>query len=106
MNNDHYRKHKIQAVHCAWEWDLSWEVFSAVKYIERAGNKDGSSYNEDLLKAVWYLVAAITQSDITAERIIRDVESTLNAGKQSAFNKIKKQVCQCPECAKDLNKQL
>lgn len=106
MNNNHYRKHKIQAVHCAWEWDLSWEAFSAVKYIERAGTKMGSTYNDDMLKAVWYLVAAITQSDVTAERISRDVEETLGKEKPSSFNKMKKQECQCPECAKDLNKQL
>ena len=34
MDNAHYRKHKIQTVHCAWEWDLTWAEFNAVKYIE------------------------------------------------------------------------
>lgn len=74
MDNGHYRKHKIQTVHCAWEWDLTWAEFNAVKYIERAGDKPGSTYNDDINKAIWYLVATVTHSDTFAQTIVNMIE--------------------------------
>jgi hypothetical protein len=74
VENTHNRKHKIQTVHCAWEWDLTLAEFNAVKYIERAGDKHGSTYNDDINKAIWYLVATVTHSDVFAQQIVDSIE--------------------------------
>ena len=44
----------IKVIH-AWGLHTSFALGNAVKYIARAGKKDGSSYLEDLQKARWYL---------------------------------------------------
>ena len=54
IDNRHYGKHRIQAIEVAWEWDLTPEEFSCVKYIERAGDKPGNTYNDDILKAIGF----------------------------------------------------
>lgn len=35
------------------DWDLSWALGNAVKYISRAGRKENAI--NDLLKAIWFL---------------------------------------------------
>lgn len=84
MDNEHYRKHKIQTVHLAWEWNLTWEEFNAVKYIERAGDKPGETYNDDINKAIWYLVAAVTRSDVFAQGVVNSIEEYCKGKSQSS----------------------
>jgi len=84
VDNEHYRKHKIQTVHLAWEWDLTWEEFNAVKYIERAGDKPGATYNDDINKAIWYLVAAVTKSDVFAQDVVKSIEEYCKGKSQSS----------------------
>lgn len=36
-------------------WNLGWHLGDALKYIARAGKKDGNSELQDLKKAQWYI---------------------------------------------------
>lgn len=51
----HYRTTRHDALFVAAEWSCSPAVFSVLKYLQRAGKKDGNSHTQDMLKAVWYL---------------------------------------------------
>ena len=51
----HYRTTRHDALFVAQEWDSSPAIFSVLKYLQRAGKKDGNSHVQDMLKAVWYL---------------------------------------------------
>jgi len=52
----HYRNSTIDALLVSKVWNLSPALFSATKYIQRAGKKSGNSFEADMLKAVWYLI--------------------------------------------------
>jgi hypothetical protein len=69
VDNRHYGKHRIQAIELAWEWDLTPEEFSCIKYIERAGDKPGNTYNNDILKAIWFLGAALFKDRHKAQKL-------------------------------------
>jgi hypothetical protein len=43
----------------AWGLDTNARLFNAVKYIARAGKKEGAPYDADLKKAQWYLTREI-----------------------------------------------
>ena len=61
--NSHYnRAHNMQPVDVADAWGLDRYEFSALKYLYRRGNKEGNTRKSDLLKAIWYLVYAISQN--------------------------------------------
>lgn len=62
INNSHYSKHDVQAVDLIDIWQLSPELFSALKYIERAGTKPDNSYDQDVLKAIWYLTFSLLKN--------------------------------------------
>lgn len=51
----HYRGSNIDALLVAEKWGLGAPLFSALKYIQRAGKKEGENSESDMLKAVWYL---------------------------------------------------
>ena len=44
-----------EAIKVIRAWDLSFTLGNTVKYISRAGKKDGNSMLQDLKKALWYL---------------------------------------------------
>lgn len=44
-----------EAIKVIEAWDLGFCLGNTVKYISRAGKKDGNSYLQDLEKAKWYL---------------------------------------------------
>ena len=50
-----------EAIKVIEAWKLGFCLGNAVKYIARAGRKDGSSRLEDLSKAKWYLEREIQQ---------------------------------------------
>ena len=61
--NSHYKKaHNMQPVDVADAWELDRYEFSALKYLYRRGNKEGNTRKSDLLKAIWYLVYAISKN--------------------------------------------
>jgi len=56
---DHYQSEKIEAIDVIEAFDLNFSLGSAVKYILRAGKKPSETAEEDLSKAVWYILREI-----------------------------------------------
>ena len=69
--NEHYASKDIQPVDVAEAWGLNWAEFTAVKYLFRRGKKGGNTYNQDMCKAVWYLVYCATHDKRHAGIICR-----------------------------------
>lgn len=44
-----------EAIKVIEAWKLNFHVGNAVKYLSRLGKKEGSTVQEDLQKAIWYL---------------------------------------------------
>lgn len=59
-NSDHYRTGSIEAIDVIEDWDLDFNLGNVVKYISRAGHKDGNTREQDLYKALNYLHRAAT----------------------------------------------
>lgn len=49
----HYNIGNIEAIDVIEDWNLDFSLGSAVKYICRAGHKDGNTKLQDLQKAAW-----------------------------------------------------
>jgi hypothetical protein len=58
---DHYggKDSPYEAIKVIEAWDLDFCLGNVVKYISRAGKKNGESTMQDLQKAAWYLDRAI-----------------------------------------------
>lgn len=56
----HYES-KIQPVDAIEAWGLGFNLGNVVKYVARAGRKDGESELADLEKAAWYLARAVAR---------------------------------------------
>jgi len=55
-NPSHYAEgRKYETIDVIEDWQLSYRLGNAVKYISRAGRKDPSKTAEDLKKAIWYI---------------------------------------------------
>jgi hypothetical protein len=66
----YYNQSDLQPVHAADAWNLDRYLFTALAYIARAGKKDGSSYDEDVLKALWFLAYALTKNSKYADTVV------------------------------------
>lgn len=51
----HYMFGGIEVIDAIEAWGLGFHLGNAVKYIARAGKKDGAVFEEDLAKAAWYI---------------------------------------------------
>jgi len=60
---DHYNKGIYEAINVIEAWGLGFCLGNAVKYICRAGKKEGNTTKQDLQKAVWYLEREIARID-------------------------------------------
>ena len=101
MHFEHYRN-KYQTVDVASDWNLSGPLFNVLKYIQRRGRKDNNSKQQDLLKAIWYLVYELTNDKNLCNKTIELLGVPLYENKKT-------EVCPCPECKKArlvLQKQL
>ena len=67
---DHYRKGAIQPVEAISDWGLGFALGNVVKYVSRAGKKESATRQEDLQKALWYLIFEITKSTSVADNIV------------------------------------
>jgi hypothetical protein len=67
---EHYRKSNIQPLDVIVDWDLDFCLGNIIKYIGRAGKKKSASQQDDLQKALWYLVFEITKSTSIADDIV------------------------------------
>jgi Ni,Fe-hydrogenase maturation factor len=56
---DHYQSENIEAIDVIEAFELNFSLGSAVKYILRAGKKPSETVEEDLSKAVWYILREI-----------------------------------------------
>lgn len=61
----HYggKDNPYEAIKVIDAWNLGFCLGNAVKYISRAGLKDGNSRKQDLTKALWYIKHEIENID-------------------------------------------
>jgi len=53
---DHYKlPNGLQVIDLIEDWGLGFHAGNALKYMMRAGKKDGNSAEQDIDKAIWYL---------------------------------------------------
>ncbi len=59
----HYggKDNPYEAIKVIEAWDLDFCLGNTVKYISRAGKKEGNNLKQDLEKAMWYLQRRINQ---------------------------------------------
>ncbi len=90
---DHYTRGKIEPIDVIEDWNLDFHLGQVLKYLSRAGWKDGVSELEDLKKARWYLNRRINLAqnqllDQEIEPIIYgagvDTAASLDPGKPEA----------------------
>lgn len=73
--NSHYScARDMQPVDVADAWGLDRYEFSTLKYLYRRGNKDGNTRQSDLLKAIWYLVYAISKNKTLCGMVVELVK--------------------------------
>lgn len=62
---DHYGgvDNPYEAIKVIEAWELSFNLGNAVKYISRAGKKEGQPTKQDLQKAAWYLNREIEKGE-------------------------------------------
>lgn len=63
----HYNAGNIEAIDVIEDWKLNFSLGSAVKYICRAGHKDGNTKSQDLQKAAWYINREIERESKKSE---------------------------------------
>jgi len=98
--NEHYASKEIQPVDVADAWNLTWPEFTALKYLFRRGNKSGATYNQDLVKAVWYLVYSATRSKQHAG-IICKIMTTMVEGRYPFDEQLNKKYKQADSTESD-----
>lgn len=59
----HYITGRFKVIDIIEEFGLGFHLGNSVKYVLRAGKKDGSDFLEDLKKARWYLDRKISQME-------------------------------------------
>lgn len=73
----HY-KNEIEPIDVIENYDLNFNLGNVIKYVLRAGKKDGEAYSDDLKKALWYLEREIKKDGA-------DVAESLPKNKPSYF---------------------
>lgn len=63
----HYRKQPIQPIEIIDAYGLDFKRGNALKYLLRAGSKLGEEKNDDLQKAIWYLVCELHSIELADE---------------------------------------
>ncbi len=73
---NHYRNSVIQPIDIWRDWGLEPDasVATCIKYLKRAGTKDGESTGDDYLKAIWFLVNAVTGQAQVADEVVNVVK--------------------------------
>ena len=61
---DYYNDSKISPIDVIEDWKLDFCLGSALKYIKRAGKKEGNSLLQDLKKVKWYIERKIRVSEL------------------------------------------
>lgn len=63
----HYRKQPFQPIEIIDAYGLGFKRGNALKYLLRAGSKLGEEKNDDLQKAIWYIVCEIHSIELADE---------------------------------------
>lgn len=89
INPRHYREHPsgIEVIEIAEI--LNFCVGNAVKYVLRAGNKEGEDYTTDLEKAIWYLERAIHDESLGFSHFKMHLKSTPRTLNMTRFEYLK-----------------
>jgi hypothetical protein len=69
---NHYRNSVIQPIDIWRDWGLEPDasVATCIKYLKRAGTKAGETSGDDYLKAIWFLVNAVTGTSQVADEVV------------------------------------
>lgn len=88
----HYNRSKIETIEAIEAWGLPFHLANAVKYISRAGHKEGSSIELDLNKAIWYLerYISITKGETVKPANQRKKTAKKKVAKKKVAKKTKK----------------
>lgn len=70
---DHYRKGPSPRKF-AMDWGLNPHLFNVIKYVARCNHKQYK--NQDLHKAIWYLVAELTDDEELCDEVVELVKNT------------------------------
>jgi hypothetical protein len=92
-NMAYYNDDELQPVHAADAWNLDRYLFTAVAYLARAGKKKESSYNEDVLKALWFLAYALTKNSKYAETVVHVCKGLMHEDKETEGGQLPVHVC-------------
>ena len=83
---------KYETIDVIEDWELSYRLGNAVKYISRAGRKDPAKTIEDLKKSRWYLdreIAALegaqTPYSVTYKDVLEDYAACAAKGQELVF---------------------
>ena len=63
INPSYYKDTKIEPIDVIEDWSLGFNLGSAMKYIKRAGKKEGNSRIQDLQKIKWYVEREISNEE-------------------------------------------
>lgn len=63
INPNYYKDTEIEPIDVIEDWNLGFNLGSTIKYIKRAGKKDGNSRLQDLLKIKWYVEREIKNEE-------------------------------------------
>jgi len=70
----HYRTSRIQEIDVIRDWMLGFNLGNVIKYVSRAGKKKSASYEDDLYKALWYLLFEICNNTDLADDIVEQIK--------------------------------
>ena len=93
---NHYRSSKFQASSVIRDWGLSFELGNVLKYVQRAGKKNSASQQEDLQKALWYLLHEIHGDAMVVDYIVTNQDKLRELSLRMAI-KIGKLIEQYPD---------
>ena len=89
----YYNNDELQPVHAADAWNLDRYLFTAVAYLARAGKKKGSSYEEDVLKALWFLAYALTKNTSYSKTVVHVCKGLMHEDKETEGDQLPVHVC-------------
>jgi hypothetical protein len=79
VNPDHYKRLDPEPIVVIENWKLGFCTGNAVKYLARAGRKEGASASDDLQKARWYVDRALEQFGIaSAPEPVTDIKGLVD----------------------------
>jgi hypothetical protein len=73
----HYRNSKIDACDVADDWMLNRWPAAALKYVQRAGSKPNELYEDDILKAIWYLTRDLTGNKGVCDHVVNTITDNI-----------------------------